>query len=304
MASRLLTGEPMHLKTAWVVLLLSCSSAIAPTRDVQALVDDEVATLSRLPGSRVVVVAVLEPSGRVVALGGSRAGVVDRTLASTVRRDPGSVMKTFSIGAALEAGLVTPTTVVDGGGGHLQLGDRAIDDQLPHGPMTVDDVMAFSSNVGTARVFLLLGHERLQTALHELGLPTPPMGDDQHAVGVAYGADVLPTPLELASAFAMVASGRAFPSHHAEVMQVLQHTVDRDDGTGHGARIEGVAVAGKTGTYPLGDDATYGDFVGAFPAAAPKYVVLVGVETTQHGYTGGSVAAPAFARLGTKLLLR
>lgn len=290
----------MHFKLVSMFALLSFS-AVGQPRDVQALVDEEVGTLSKLPGSRLVVVAVLEPSGKVVALGGSRRGVVERTLPSTLRRCPGSVMKTFSIGAALEAGLVTPTTVVDSTGGQVTIGARTISDQAVHERMTVDDVMAFSSNVGTAKVFLKLGHERLEKALHELGLPTPPMPDDEHAVGPAYGADVLPTPLEVASAFAMVVSARAFPSHHAEVMQVLQQTVDRADGTGHGARIDGVAVAGKTGTASL-DDATWGDFVGAFPAAAPKYVVLVGVETTQRGYTGGSVAAPAFARLGARLM--
>jgi cell division protein FtsI (penicillin-binding protein 3) len=295
-----LLARPAMTKTLMTLAVLLACSAVAQPQNVQRLVDDEVATLSKLSGSRLVVVVVLDPSGKVLAQGGARGEVVDRTLPSTLRRSPGSVMKTFSIGAALEAGLVTQGTLVEGG--PVKVGARTIVDQQDRGRMTVNDVMAFSSNVGTARVFLKLGHARLEQTLRSLGLPTPPMPDDEHAVGVAYGADVQPTPLEVASAFAMVASGRVFPTQHAQVMQVLQNSVDRQDGTGHGARITGVDVAGKTGTAPLDGDATWGDFVGALPADAPKYVILVGVESTQAGYTGGKIAAPAFARLATKLL--
>jgi cell division protein FtsI (penicillin-binding protein 3) len=273
-----------------------------PASEVQRLVDLEVARLARLPGTRLAVVAVLEPSGRVLALGGQRGAVMDRELPATLRRDPGSVMKTFSLGAALEAGVVTRANVVSGEGGRWTLGSRVIEDASGHQTMTVDDVAAFSSNVGTAKVFALLGPARLEATLRALGLPTPPMPDAEAAVGVSFGADVTPTPLEVARAYAAVASGRAFPGQHGEVVALLQQTVDRDDGTGRGARVPGVAVAGKTGTCPLPDGAVYADFAGFLPAGAPRYVVLVGLETTARGYAGGTVAAPAFARLGAQLL--
>jgi cell division protein FtsI (penicillin-binding protein 3) len=216
---------------------------------------------------------------------------------------PGSVMKTFTFGAALEAGVVTPETRVSGEDGGWRLGARTIRDASPHGELSLEDVLAFSSNVGTAKVFERLGHARLEATLKALGLPTPPMPDDEAAVGVSYGADVSPTPLEVARAYAAIASGKAFPAHGKELLALLQRTVDREDGTGKGARIPGVAVAGKTGTAPLGEGrGAYGDFVGILPADAPRFVVLVGLETSARGYSGGSVAAPAFARLGARLL--
>jgi cell division protein FtsI (penicillin-binding protein 3) len=274
-----------------------------PTSDVQQAVDQEVATLAALPGAHLAVVVVLDPSGQVVALGGQRGQQVDRTLPSQLRQDPGSVMKTFTLGAALEAGLVTPTSRVSGEGGRWTFGHRTVTDGSPHGELSLEDVLVFSSNIGTAKVFARLGHARLEATLKDLGLPTPPMADDEAALGVSYGADVSPTPLEVARAYAAIASGRAFPVHGPELLRLLQRTVDRDDGTGRGARISGVAVAGKTGTSSLGQgQGGYGDFVGIFPAGAPRFVVLVGVQTSASGYAGGSVAAPAFARLGKQLL--
>jgi cell division protein FtsI (penicillin-binding protein 3) len=292
------------MRTTPLLLTLIATAGLAaprPTPDVQRLVDQEVARLARLPGTRLAMVAVLEPSGRVLALGGQRGEVVDRELPATLRRDPGSVMKAFTLGAALEAGLVTRATVVSGEGGRWTLGSRVIEDASGHQAMTVDDVAAFSSNVGTAKVFALLGPARLEATLRALGIPTPPMPDAEAAVGVSFGADVTPTPLEVARAYAAIASGRAFPRQHAEVVALLQQTVDRDDGTGHRARIPGVAVAGKTGTCAAEGGVAYADFVGFLPAGDPRYVVLVGLETSARGYAGGTVAAPAFARLGARL---
>ena len=272
------------------------------THELQTAVDAEVARLAADPDTSLVMIAVVDPAGAVLALGGQRGATVDRTLPEQTRRDPGSVMKTFTIGAALEAGLMTPASTVAGEGGHWTFGGRTIDDASPHQTLSVDDVMAFSSNVGTAKIFTRLGHERLEATLRAVGLPAPAMPDDESAVGVSFGADITPTPLELARAYAAIASGRVFPSKHAEVMTLLRHTVERKDGTGHGARIDGVSVAGKTGTYPQDDGGRYGDFVGIVPAEAPRFIILVGVESRAAGYTGGTVAAPAFARLGAKLL--
>lgn len=63
-----------------------------------------------------------------------------------------------------------------------------------------------------------------------------------------------------------------------------------EDGTGHRARIDGVAVAGKTGTAePSDKKRTHAWFVGFAPADDPKVVVAVLIE---HGGVGGQAAAP------------
>jgi peptidoglycan glycosyltransferase len=70
-----------------------------------------------------------------------------------------------------------------------------------------------------------------------------------------------------------------------------------NEGTGTAAQIDGVAVAGKTGTAQTGveGESPHAWFIAFAPANAPRYAVAVLVE---HGgnfgndATGGAVAAP------------
>lgn len=81
-------------------------------------------------------------------------------------------------------------------------------------------------------------------------------------------------------------------------------------GTGKGARIDGLSVAGKTGTaYKLQDSGTYGEdgdrqyrasFVGFFPAQNPQVTVLVTIDQpdpTSRDRFGGTAAAPLFTKV-------
>jgi len=77
------------------------------------------------------------------------------------------------------------------------------------------------------------------------------------------------------------------------------------DGTASRAAIEGVSVAGKTGTAQKIDPVTkayshelhVSSFVGMAPAESPELVVLVLVDEPQEAFYGGLVAAPAFRRI-------
>jgi penicillin-binding protein A len=78
-------------------------------------------------------------------------------------------------------------------------------------------------------------------------------------------------------------------------------------GTGRAAQIDGVTVAGKTGTAQVPGGAPNAWFISFAPAEAPQFVVAVLVE---HGgnlgdeATGGHVAAPIAARMLRTLLGR
>jgi hypothetical protein len=80
-------------------------------------------------------------------------------------------------------------------------------------------------------------------------------------------------------------------------------------GTGKHAAIAGYRVAGKTSTAqkaaPGGgylDKQYYASFVGAVPASDPRLVILVSVDNPEGGHFGNDVAAPAFSRLGERVL--
>ena len=88
--------------------------------------------------------------------------------------EPGSVMKAFTIAAALDAGAITTRDIVEDDnnlllrGVRIQNADRA-DFPYGHGPITVADVLALSNNVGAAKVGLQLGGQGLHDAFRRFG---------------------------------------------------------------------------------------------------------------------------------------
>jgi cell division protein FtsI/penicillin-binding protein 2 len=155
---------------------------------------------------------------------------------------------------------------------------------------------------------------------------------------VAYGQGLSITPLHLASAYATLANGgvrmrprvidatidpdglekrepvvpegRAFSESAARrVVEMLVNVIDRDEGTGRRARVNGCTIAGKTGTaqipVPGGflEDRYVVSFAGIIPANEPRYVVLVVVDRPADGDAyGGTVAAPIFQRIAESLI--
>jgi cell division protein FtsI/penicillin-binding protein 2 len=88
--------------------------------------------------------------------------------------EPGSVMKAFTIAAALDAGAIsTRDTFEDDNnlqlrGVRIQNADRA-DFPYGHGAITPGDVLALSNNVGAAKIGLELGGPELYDALRRFG---------------------------------------------------------------------------------------------------------------------------------------
>jgi cell division protein FtsI (penicillin-binding protein 3) len=84
--------------------------------------------------------------------------------------EPGSVMKVFSIVAALDAGAIAPTDVIDVEGGKLAIGRRVIrDTHKGERLLIISDVVKFSSNVGAIKIARKLGKEKLHAALLRMG---------------------------------------------------------------------------------------------------------------------------------------
>ena len=92
--------------------------------------------------------------------------------------EPGSVMKAFTIAAALDAGAITTRDTFDDdnnlriGRVRIQNADR-YDHPEGHGPITAGDVLRLSNNVGAAKIGLELGGEELYEAFLRFGFGEP-----------------------------------------------------------------------------------------------------------------------------------
>lgn len=152
--------------------------------------------------------------------------------------EPGSVMKAFTISAALDAGAITlQTTVHDDnnlriGGIRIQNADRYIH-PFGHGDITAGDVLKLSNNVGAAKIGLLLGRQRLYEAFKRFGFGTPtgidvageasgvvwnPDGPnasgDLTAAQNAFGQGLSVTAVQLVAGYAAIANGGQLVTPH------------------------------------------------------------------------------------------
>jgi cell division protein FtsI (penicillin-binding protein 3) len=258
-------------------------------------------------------------SGAIAIVLDARTGAV---LAAATRGDgdaraagsPGSTMKPFTFAAALEAGVVDVTTRIDCESGTRRYGDRTITDASPHGALDLGGILAVSSNACTAKLAEPLG-DRLAESLRRYHFAAPAHIDTRSLEGASIASGgIRASALDVAAGYTAFADGgihhapdgnseRVMPADTARtVMAMLERVVDDPDGTGHAARIDGIRVAGKTGTAQSRTGRYYASFVGIVPADAPRFVVLVGVDGVTGA--GGQVAAPVFARIASRALGR
>jgi cell division protein FtsI (penicillin-binding protein 3) len=139
--------------------------------------------------------------------------------------EPGSVFKVFTIAGAIEEKTVKPTTGFHCGNGKLNLFGRVIHDASKggYGYLSVEDILAKSSNIGTIHVGLTLGNKRLHDYIRRFGfgsrtgLPLP--GESTGRVirlskwtpssigSVAMGHEVMTTTVQLGQGLSAIANG-------------------------------------------------------------------------------------------------
>lgn len=139
--------------------------------------------------------------------------------------EPGSTMKTFLVAAGLQYGIFKPSTIYDCEGGKLQIGKRLITEADTHhnfGNLTVSEILAKSSNVGSAKMGFDIGAERLHEFLNQMGfgskyenlLPGVSSGMVQklpwgkHLLSnISFGHGIAVNALQMAQAYAAIANG-------------------------------------------------------------------------------------------------
>src|SRR5439155_17295672 len=102
------------------------------------------------------------------------SGAQTRNRSVTDLFEPGSTMKPFTVAAALEAGIVTPDTMIQTAPGSMTIGGWTISDSHPNGLISVAQVIQKSSNVGSAKIMLQMPPERMGTLYRDLGFGSVP----------------------------------------------------------------------------------------------------------------------------------
>lgn len=241
----------------------------------------------------------------------------------------GSVFKIFAFTLAMQ----DHTTRLDESfpiGGGFKIGRYTIHDaeRMP-ATLTAREVLAQSSNAGTAQIALRSGPERQQAFLRSLGLLSPVRTEDPEGAKplyprhwgltetatVGFGHGISVSPLAFVTAAAMVVNGgrritptflkRAgdargeqviSPEASATMRQLLRYVVT--NGTGKLADVPGYNVGGKTGSAEKSDHGRYiahkllTSFCAVFPIDDPRYIVFVLLDEP-HGPKASGVMALA-----------
>ena len=258
--------------------------------------------------------------------------VRNRVLTDTF--EPGSTMKPFAVAKALDLGIVRPDTLVQTAPGKLTIGDRTIGDTHNYGMITVSQVVAKSSNIGTSKIALEMQPQTLWDMYTALGFGISPKVGFPGAVAgrlkpaatwrpieqatISYGHGVSVSLMQLVRAYTALARNgdvidltfrrtnrealgtQVFRPEVARQMRSMMMGTVAAGGTARRVSVEGYTVAGKTGTANKIENGEYvnkyvASFVGMAPAGQPRIIVAVMIdEPTRGSHYGGTVAGPVF----------
>lgn len=146
-----------------------------------------------------------------------------RNRAVTDLYEPGSTFKIIVGTAALEENTAKPDTKFDCSAGSIEVGGRRIKDAHRHGVLTFKEVIQKSSNVGSIKIGIGLGKERMYRYIRKYGfgeksgidlagevsgLVRPPSSWSGMSIGaISIGQEVSVTPLQLVRAYSVIANG-------------------------------------------------------------------------------------------------
>jgi cell division protein FtsI (penicillin-binding protein 3) len=199
--------------------------------------------------------------------------------------EPGSVIKTFLILAALAEKVITPDDIIDcENKKETYVNGMRVTTWQAHGRLTISEILELSNNIGTAKIAHKIG-EKLYEHYRRCGFGTTP---GLNAPGVAsgfvnpprawsmaslnslsYGYEIRISMLQLANAFCMIAnngymvkprlsldepiSKDTTPRYNHETVQKLKTILTKTvtQGTAYKTDLPGYTIMGKTGSAVL-----------------------------------------------------
>lgn len=303
----------------------------------QKLRDAVVANKARA-GSVVVLDAV---TGELLALANYPSYVPDRrqnltgaqlrNIALTDVFEPGSTMKPFTVGLALETGRVKFNTPIQTAPGRIQITGSTISDAHPHGVLTVEEVIQKSSNVGTVKLAMQMQPKEMWELFSQAGFGQKPQLQFPGAVTgrlrpyktwkpieqatMSYGYGLSASLFQMARSYTVFAhDGQIIPAtllktdqpaagvqvfspQTAAAMRKMLQMAAGPGGTGPKAQTVGYSVGGKSGTAHKQIGKAYASnkyrswFTGMAPIDKPRIIVAVMLDEPSAGQYYGGAVA-------------
>jgi len=243
----------------------------------------------------------------------------------------GSILKFFTIAAALDANVITVNDIYNVSK-PITIGKYKIYDfhKSKIANITVQDIFVKSSNIGAAKIALDLGIEQqveyfkamkffspLKIEIPEKSMPIiPNKWSESTLITASYGYGIATTPMHIAQTAAALVNDGIF--HNAtlildkksigeqivtrktssKITKLLRMAVTH--GTGKRANIKAYAIGGKTGSAEkvvngqYNKNANIASFIGVLTTLDPRYIILIAIDEPQGlpSHTGGVIAAP------------
>lgn len=311
-------------------------------RRVQYLAYRELTEALRLHRARSGSVVVLDiPTGEVIAMVNQPSfnpnarnlgpPATRRNRAVTDLLEPGSVIKSFTVAAAIEGG-ADPTRRFDTSPGQFPLRRHTIRDVRNFGMVDMTVLLQKSSNIASTKLALEMSNEHFHDVLRRFGFgQNTGSGFPGEAVGVltnprgwgevekatiSFGYGLSATPLQIAQAYAVLANdGRMLPPTFVRGgnaaagagRQVIDPQIARSvvgmlesvvapGGTATSAAVAGYRVAGKTGTTRIAVPGGYQQrhisvFAGIVPVQQPRFAMVVAIHEPSAGHFFAGIVA-------------
>ena len=254
-----------------------------------------------------------------------------RNRALTDTFEPGSTMKPITVGMALEAGRITPQTIVETSPGRYSLGGFTISDTHNYGALTVEGVIQKSSNVGALKIAQKMSPHEMWNTYTALGYGQKPQIQFPGAVTgrlrpwktwrpveqatMSYGYGLSASLFQMAHSYTSFAHGgqiipvtmlksaepavgvQVFSAANAKAVRRMLQMAAAPGGTGQLAQTVGYSVGGKSGTAHKQVGKGYATnryrawFTGMAPIESPRIIVAVMIDEPSDGNYFGGVAA-------------
>lgn len=279
-----------------------------------------------------------------------RKNIERKNLAISYTYEPGSIMKPMTISAAIDLGLVGPdTTFVDSG--PVVYSTHTIDnwDGKHHGVQTIAQLLQKSNNIGAAWVGMQVGRDNLYKYLSDFGIGTVSgidlegedtgilrPGDtwtDIDTANISFGQGVSTTPLQMLSAFNVIANGgflmqpkiisklvdengeTEIPSKNIrrviskETSDVMVDLLEKaaEGGEGKYFVLKEYRISGKTGTAEIPELGSYSEnrtnatFVG-FLTQSKAFSLIVKLQEPQESPWAAETAVPVWMDIASELV--